>query len=89
MKKSIYRIRLKGDLLDRVRQAGPIARLILRDGLSNQSANLPGEYVPCGEPKGLNDEQMKAFCHHMDALFAVGIAVGLLLRPEAVDKVTR
>jgi hypothetical protein len=86
MKKSIEQIRLKGDLFARVRQVRPLAREILRHGLSYDSPELPNEFIPCAEPSGLSDRQMSAFNDSMDAVFVVGIAVGLLLRPEAFER---
>jgi hypothetical protein len=79
--------RFKGDIYARVRQAQPIARKVLREGLDDQHSEF-ADLVPCDEPlsEGRTDDDVAKLVVWTDAVFVIGIAVGLLLRPEAFDK---
>jgi hypothetical protein len=72
---------LKRDLYARVRQVRPVALKLLAEGIDDWS-----EDIPCQEPQELSDAQIAQLSAWSEAVYAVGIAVGQFLRPEAFDK---
>jgi hypothetical protein len=69
-----------------VRQAEPIARRFLDECFTNRNDGSTSDLVAklLGHDPGrdFHEDQITAFSEAVDAAYAVGIAVGLLLRPD-------
>ena len=73
---------LSGDIFARVRQMAPVARKLLIEGFDDDRIEFTMD-LPCKEPVvGDSDENVRQFVEWTQTVYAVGIAVGLLLRPE-------
>jgi hypothetical protein len=76
-----------------VRRAQSMAPdVVLEEGVGDSATSeftvegLVENLIGHGGPDGLNDTQSSAYTAALDAAYAFGIAVGLLLRPELFAK---
>jgi len=66
--------------------------IVLNEGVGDGETSqftvkgLVEDLIGHGGPDGLNDTQMSAYTEALDAAYAFGISVGLLLRPELFAK---
>jgi len=69
-------------LNDRVKALMPVARKLLADGMDDARVEW-SEDIPYDEPRGLSDRQIGELVACIEVAYATGIALGLMLRPEA------
>ena len=76
-----------------VRRAQSMAPdVVLQEGVGDSDTSgftvegLVEDLIGHHGPDGLNERQMSAYTDALDAAFAFGIAIGLLLRPEVFQK---
>jgi hypothetical protein len=80
-----------GDLAEYVRRAQPLALELVRDGLDVIDADETLEshielIIGHNGPKDLDDDGVSKFIQALEAAYAIGLAVGMLVRPELFAK---
>lgn len=71
------------DIYADIKQAMPIAKRVLREGLDDTLGEL-SERIPAPFPTGLTETQVEQVRTWAEAYYVVGVAVGLLLRSDTV-----
>jgi hypothetical protein len=74
---------MTADMYARIRKALPIAKRVLAEGLDSRRCEWSA-HIPAQEPQGLTDQQIAQFVKWTEATYEIGIAVGLMLRPDTV-----
>jgi hypothetical protein len=73
-------------ITDQVQRAQALARqVVLNDGITDPKNSVQGlvkTLIGHDGPKHMDEEGFTALFEALDAAYAIGIAVGLLLRPE-------
>jgi hypothetical protein len=76
---------LRGDIFARVCAVTPNAARLIADGIDDARCEWDDE-IPYPQPTMPDDAAIEEMIQYTRAVYAVGIAVGLQLRPEVLTK---